>query len=87
MCRKANRGSLKLSPLHKLAENASLTITLTAIEYNYQIFCHFLTRETIFVISICFLVHQPFSEKGSTRKGKNLIPAGSELSSLKVDPF
>ena len=35
----------------------------------------------------CFIVHQFSSVKGSSLKGKNLLPLGSKFFPFRVDPF
>ena len=45
-------------------------------------FLPFFTRETTFVIFVCFPAHQDPSEKGSTLNEKNLLPHLNEKNLL-----
>ena len=50
-------------------------------------FTPFFTKKTIFLTSCLLSFHQVSSEKGSTLKGKNLVPPGSKFFPFRIDPF
>ena len=52
-----------------------------------RFFSPFLQGRQFLWLPVCFAAHQISSEKGSTLKGKNLLPGGANSFLFRVDPF